>query len=88
MSIEERPVAGDTLMVLMQARLAVTMDYTSYLRRVDLLETLSPTSRFPVRILNSEATAGWYSQYWGILPYSFSTVPLERIHIGLVRETN
>ncbi len=85
MSIEERPVVGDTIMVLMQARLA-TFDYTDGLRKVDLVEARTPSSRFPVRIFNYEATAGWYSQFWGILPYSFSTVPLERMYIGRVRE--
>ena len=85
MTIEQRPAVGDTIMVLMQARLA-TLDYTDGLRRVEILETMAPSSRLPVRILNYEAAAGWYSQFWGLLPYSFSTVPLERMYIGRILE--
>lgn len=84
-SVDEKPAVGDTIMVLMQARLGVG-DYTRLLRKVELIKEEERRSWWPLRLFNSDANAGWYSQYWGILPYSFSTVPLEHVYIARVLE--
>lgn len=50
--------------------------------KLELAKTIIIKSRCPVRIVNDEAKAGFYSHAWGILPYSFSfKTPLERVHI-------
>jgi hypothetical protein len=35
-------------------------------------------------LLNREAHAGYYSSAWGLLPFSFSKVPIEEIHVEQV----
>jgi hypothetical protein len=53
------------------------------------LETLAVRSRFPVRILNSRVRAGFYSDYWGLMPFwpAGQGVPLEVVRLYMVRKT-
>ena len=44
------------------------------------------SSRFPLRVLGKSAQAGFYSQVWGFLPYSFSTDPLDTFCIYRYRQ--
>jgi len=43
--------------------------------------------RLPVRTMNREARAGFYSSPWPLLPYTFSHAPLDRFEIRRVRES-
>jgi hypothetical protein len=45
--------------------------------KLRLLEKKSFESRFPVRLMNPAVRAGFYSSYWGILPFNFSLKPLD-----------
>lgn len=51
------------------------------LARLKIIDTIIYNSKFPIRVMNGEAHAGFYSDGWGLLPYSFSTVPLETFKI-------
>ena len=42
------------------------------------------TSHIPIRLMNQEAHAGFYSSNWGLLPYSFSRAPVETIDLKQV----
>lgn len=83
-----RPVPGDLL--LKPVLTAPTWDtpYESPAFGFEL-ETLEVRSRFPVRILNRAAQAGFYSDYWGLLPLwvSAADTPLEAIRLIMVRQT-
>lgn len=46
--------------------------------RCERLRTVEIGEELPLRILNSEAKAGFYSHGFGLLPYSFSKAHLER----------
>jgi len=49
--------------------------------RLKQIDTITYESKFPIRVMNDETHAGFYSDGWGLLPYSFSTVPLETFKI-------
>jgi hypothetical protein len=55
---------------------------------IKLIELKPFQSRFPLRLMNSKLRAGFYSSYWGILPFNFSDEPLDEIAIFKIREGN
>jgi len=48
---------------------------------ISLVNTIKYNSSFPIRTMNLESHAGFYSTAWGFLPYSVSSSPLEKIEI-------
>jgi 4-amino-4-deoxy-L-arabinose transferase-like glycosyltransferase len=46
-----------------------------------LVEVWPLRSWLPLRLMNPKARAGFYSSYWGILPYNFSMLPLDDIAV-------
>jgi hypothetical protein len=55
------------------------------LARTNLVEQLRLQSRWPIRVMNFEAKAGYYSAHWGYLPWAVSNAPLEMIDVFEVR---
>jgi len=49
--------------------------------KLRLVERKSLESRFPVRLMSPAVRAGFYSSYWGILPFNFSLKPLDEAGI-------
>lgn len=45
------------------------------------IDSLSYTPRLPLRLLDDGSRAGFYASHWGLLPYSFSRSPLERVDL-------
>jgi len=45
------------------------------------------TSRFPVRIMNKNDSAGLYSSFFGSLPFAFSSEPIEIFHLYSYKTT-
>ena len=43
-------------------------------------------SSIPIRLMNRQAHAGFYSSSWGLLPFSFSYAPLEEITLRQVSD--
>ena len=52
------------------------------------MKSYTYNSKFPIRVMNREAKAGFYSDEFGLLPYSISTVPLEHILVFRVGGIN
>lgn len=57
----------------------------SLLARTTLVGRVPLRSRWPIRIMNFEAKAGYYSTHWGYLPWALSSAPLETIDVFEVR---
>lgn len=57
----------------------------SLLARTALVEQLQLPGRWPIRLMNFEAKAGYYSHHWGYLPWAFSNAPLEKVEVFEVR---
>ena len=57
----------------------------SLLARTALVERLRLDSRWPIRVMNFEAKAGYYSVHWGYLPWAVSHAPLEMVNVFEVR---
>lgn len=55
-------------------------------RKMHLIERKSYTISLPVRIMNRDAKAGFYSHGWGFLPFSFSNAPVDNINIYRIEE--
>ena len=55
------------------------------LERLELKEVIKSESGFPLRVMNFGARAGFYSSFWGILPYSFSNSPVEEFAVYSVK---
>ena len=49
--------------------------------RLKLVELKPLESGFPVRLMNQKVRAGFYSSYWGILPFNFSFTPIDDIAV-------
>ncbi len=45
------------------------------------IDSFSYTPRLPLRLLDDGSRAGFYASHWGLLPYSFSRSPLERVDL-------
>lgn len=56
--------------------------------RLKLKDTVVYNSKFPIRVMNREAYAGFYASGYGMLPYSFSYAPLETFKIYEVEIMN
>ena len=56
------------------------------LSAVKLIELKPLQSSFPLRLMNSKVRAGFYSSYWGILPFNFSFAPLDEVAIFKIIE--
>ncbi len=56
--------------------------------RAELIESIEYESEFPIRLMNYEAKAGYYSHGFGLLPFSFSTAKLEHFDIFRVGSPN
>jgi hypothetical protein len=83
-STDVSPQAGDLVVRAYTARLH---DMSDALRpRLTLLDAQEPRGRWPLRLLNHEARAGFYSHGWGFLPYAVSTEPLDRFEVYRVRD--
>ncbi len=55
------------------------------LARTSLVEQLPLRGRWPIRLMNFEAKAGYYSHHWGYLPWAVSNAPLEIVDVFEVR---
>jgi len=55
------------------------------LARTTLVEHQPLPSRWPIRLMNFEAKAGYYSVHWGYLPWAISSAPLEMVDVFEVR---
>jgi hypothetical protein len=51
------------------------------IRKLRIVEHKSYKSRFPIRTMNPAGMAGFYSSFWGIMPFSISRKPLEDFYI-------
>ncbi len=49
--------------------------------RIRLIDAVQYNSKFPIRVQNPEAHAGFYTYGGGFLPYSISTAPLETFEV-------
>lgn len=49
--------------------------------RVEGLGTVELEGRWPLRLMDAEAKAGYYSHAWGLLPYAFGRGPRERFSV-------
>ncbi len=52
--------------------------------RMRLVETVEAESAFPVRVMGTEASAGFYGTHWGMLPFALTTAPVEQFEVFLV----
>lgn len=53
----------------------------SLIKKVRPLARVQPAEWYPVRVMNYGAFAGFYSSFWGILPWSVSLQPLEEFGV-------
>lgn len=78
-SDDNSPVRGD---LVVRAKLAGLHWMSDKLRaRCILVNQISVPNPYPIRILNPDAKAGFYSHAFGLLPFAFSKVPLEEFEI-------
>jgi hypothetical protein len=52
--------------------------------RLFFVESVESRDSFPIKIMSFEAHAGFYSNFHGLLPYSFSPGPLDRVRVFAV----
>jgi hypothetical protein len=52
-----------------------------FVARLHLVEVLASHNTFPLKTMSFEAHAGFYSNFHGLLPYSFSRAPLDRLRV-------
>ena len=77
--VDNSPKEGDIVVIpTLPCPIALHSDLQA---RLKIIDTTIFHSNFPIRVMNREAHAGFYSDGWGLLPYSFSTVPLETFKI-------
>jgi 4-amino-4-deoxy-L-arabinose transferase-like glycosyltransferase len=58
-----------------------------FVARLRLVDVIESGRRFPLRTMSFEAHAGFYSDFHGLLPYSLSRAPLDRIRAFTVGST-
>jgi len=51
------------------------------LRRLRLVDTICAVRACPIKVVSFQDHAGFYSDFFGLLPYSFSRAPLERVRL-------
>lgn len=82
-STDDSPQPGD---VVVRPLIAGMHEMSpSLLARTSMAERLPIHGRWPIRLMNFEAKAGYYSHHWGYLPWSVSTAPLEIVDVFEVR---
>jgi 4-amino-4-deoxy-L-arabinose transferase-like glycosyltransferase len=82
-SLDDTPQDGDIIARPMIAGMhAMSPDLR---RRIVRLQDIRLQSRWPVRLMNFDGKAGYYSHHWGYLPWALSRAPLEEIEIFEVR---
>ncbi|MBI4395778.1 MAG: glycosyltransferase family 39 protein, partial [Elusimicrobia bacterium] len=52
--------------------------------RLAVLSVNDYSSRFPLRVMDNDGSAGFYASVWGALPFTISRSPLERFTLFLV----
>jgi hypothetical protein len=76
--------AGD---LVIKSRLALGRSFNNDLdRSLELIEQRTYEIRSPVRLLDQRSHAGFWSDGWGVLPFWFSTEPLDEISIYRVKQ--
>ncbi len=84
LSTNNSPQAGD---LIVKASTAGFHDFfPSLSRRSSIVKTVSVSSSLPVRLMNSQSRAGFYSHGFGFLPFAFSGLPIETFSIYEVRD--
>lgn len=79
LSSDASPREGD---VVVRPRVAGLHEMTPRLRaRVEPIATVAFQGRLPLRLMNAEARAGFYSHGWGLLPFALSRAPLETFDV-------
>jgi 4-amino-4-deoxy-L-arabinose transferase-like glycosyltransferase len=90
-SIGGEIMADDTIgrpgELLVKSRLALGGIFDNQLgRSLKPVEQLTYRVRSPLRLLDPNSHAGFWSDGWGILPFWFSTMPLDEVSIYRVRD--
>jgi Dolichyl-phosphate-mannose-protein mannosyltransferase len=67
--------------VLVAAEVACPSDLGPVADRLHLVGTIESLPAFPITVMSFETHAGFYSNGWGLLPYSFAKGPLERVRV-------
>lgn len=82
-STDDTPQSGD---VVVRPFIAGMHEISpSLLARSALVEQIPLPSRWPIRVMNFDAKAGYYSVHWGYLPWAVSNAPLELVDVFEVR---
>jgi hypothetical protein len=79
LSSDESPQDGDVVVVPRIAGLHAMAPAVQ--ARARLERAIDVQGTLPVRILNGEAKAGFYSHGWGLLPFALSQAPLEHFDV-------
>ena len=58
------------------------------MQRLHLLESVAYSSNLPIRVMDCKSHAGFYSDTFGLLPYSFSNAKVEHFDIYRVGKSN
>jgi 4-amino-4-deoxy-L-arabinose transferase-like glycosyltransferase len=78
--VDESPIRGGSFIVI--PKLAVPHDIPSGLRSMLIpVATLASSVKTPLRVLDWQTPAGFYSSGWGLIPFTFSQKALELIDI-------
>lgn len=81
---DNSPKKGD---IIIKATIPSPRKFTDELKkRISLIDTIEYDSVLPIRTLNPQARAGFYTYGGGFLPYSFSDYPVEAFYIYDVAE--
>jgi hypothetical protein len=85
LSSDNAPAVGD---LIVQARTAGNHSMSKeLLERVARVRSIEVPGRIPIRLLNGEARAGFYSHAWGLPPFARSHDPLERFDVYRVQRS-
>ena len=72
------PAPGD---IILEASLMNWPISPQVASRRELIDTMVSDWEFPVRVMNFNASAGYYGSYWGALPYAFTSEPVESFRV-------
>lgn len=84
-STDTSPAEGDLIVQPMFMEWPLAPSLTS---RMHLIEITDVQWSVPIRVMNFEGSAGFYGSYWGLLPYTFTSLPLEKFKIYQVGPDN
>ncbi len=62
----------------------VTMPQVWFYRKPLVLKEIAKfnySTRFPLKVMDNQGSAGFYASVWGALPFTFSNSPWERFHL-------